>query len=149
MNLYFEDETRFGLFTKAGKSLTAKGVQPICTFQQVFQSLCVFGAFSPLSGDRFVLTLPYCNADNFQLYLNQFSKHKLRELKVIVLDNGAFHKAKKMVIPNNIMLIFYPRTVVNSIPLKKSGGILKDGLPIIYSIILMIWKIMYAHYALN
>lgn len=44
----------------------------------------------------------------FQLYLNEFSKHNSAELKVLVLDNGAFHKAKKLIIPDNIVLIFQP-----------------------------------------
>jgi transposase len=33
---------------------------------------------------------------------------KPEELKVVVLDNGAFHKAKKLKIPENILLIFLP-----------------------------------------
>ena len=52
--------------------------------------------------------MPHCNTDNFQMYLNQFSKHKSQKLKVVVLDNGAFHKAKRLVIPANIILIFLP-----------------------------------------
>ena len=44
----------------------------------------------------------------FQLYLNEFSKHKPNELKVLIVDNGAFHKAKKLIIPENIVLIFQP-----------------------------------------
>lgn len=31
-----------------------------------------------------------------------------QELKVIVLDNGAFHKAKRLKVPKNIILIFLP-----------------------------------------
>jgi len=30
------------------------------------------------------------------------------EFKVLVLDNGAFHKAKRLAIPENIALIFLP-----------------------------------------
>ena len=30
------------------------------------------------------------------------------EFKIIALDNGAFHKAKSLVIPDNIALIFLP-----------------------------------------
>jgi transposase len=30
------------------------------------------------------------------------------ELKVVLLDNGAFHKSKNLVIPKNIILIFIP-----------------------------------------
>ena len=54
------------------------------------------------------MELPHCNSDNFRLYLNEFSSQAPDEYKVIVLDNGAFHKAKKLVIPDNIALIFLP-----------------------------------------
>ena len=55
-----------------------------------------------------MLNLPYCNTDCFQIFLNEFSQHKPNELKVVVLDNGAFHKAKRLVVPENIVLIFLP-----------------------------------------
>jgi hypothetical protein len=51
VNLYFQDESRFGLMTKNGKTLTARGVKPICPFQQVFKSTYLFEAFSPITGD--------------------------------------------------------------------------------------------------
>lgn len=96
------------MLTKNGKALTAKAVKPICSFHQVFLSTYLFGAFSPLDGKHFLLELPYCNAANFQLFLNELSKTDPFELKVMVLDNGAFHKAKSLVIPHNIILIFLP-----------------------------------------
>ena len=96
------------MFTKNGKALTAKGVKPICPFQQVFQSLYVFGAFSPITGDSLLLELPHCNADTFQLFLNELSHTKPLEFKIMVLDNGAFHHAKRLDIPKNIALLFLP-----------------------------------------
>jgi len=108
INFYFEDESRFGLYTRAGKSLTAKGVKPICIFQQVYKSTYLFGSFSPIDGSHFIQNYNKCTAENFQNYLNSFSLIKPSELKVITLDNGAFHKAKKLIIPNNIVLIFLP-----------------------------------------
>ena len=96
------------MFTKNGKALTAKGIKPICPFQQVFQSTYLFGAFSPINGTSFLLELPFCDTDCFQYFLNEFSNQNLDELKVIVLDNDAFHKAKQLVIPSNIILIFLP-----------------------------------------
>lgn len=74
----------------------------------MFQSTYLFGAFSPINGASFLLELPYCNTDCFQLFLTEFSEQKPTELKVIVLDNGAFHKAKRLQIPKNIILIFLP-----------------------------------------
>lgn len=108
INLYFQDESRFGLHTKYGRGLTAKGVQPVCTFQQVFEYTYLFGAFSPITGCQLQLEMPYCNADTFQLFLNHLSEQNKEEYKIIVLDNGAFHKAKKLIIPDNIVLLFLP-----------------------------------------
>lgn len=36
------------------------------------------------------------------------SKQNPTELKIVVLDNGSFHKSKKLIIPGNIVLIFLP-----------------------------------------
>jgi transposase len=55
-----------------------------------------------------LLELPHCNSNTFQIFLDQFSLQNNQELKIIVLDNGAFHKAKSLKIPDNIMLIFLP-----------------------------------------
>jgi hypothetical protein len=96
------------LFTRNGKVLTAKSVKPICPFHQIFRSTYLFGAFSPLNGSSFLLELPLCNAHTFQRFLDEFSGQEPQELKVIVLDNGAFHKAKELKIPENIVLIFLP-----------------------------------------
>lgn len=96
------------MFTRNGKSVTAIRVKPICTFQQVFKSTWLSGAFSPITGDHFQMILPYCNAVSFQIFLNDFSKENPNELKIMVLDNGKFHKAKKLIIPKNIVLVFLP-----------------------------------------
>lgn len=54
------------------------------------------------------MELPFCSGNTFQIFLDQFSLQNEEELKVIVLDNGAFHKAKLLKIPDNIILIFLP-----------------------------------------
>ena len=58
--------------TKNGRALTAKGIKPICPFHQVFQATYLFGAFSPINGDKFLIELPFCNKDSFQQYLYHF-----------------------------------------------------------------------------
>lgn len=94
------------MFTRNGRGLTAKGVKPICPFQQVFKATWLFGAYSPFTGDHFELELSHCNSANFQVFLNEFSEENPNEFKIIILDNGAFHKSKTLVIPNNIALMF-------------------------------------------
>lgn len=88
--------------------ITAKGIQPICPYQHKFENSYLFGAFAPISGDSLLLELPFCNSDMFELFLKELSKQKPHELKIIILDNGAFHKAKRLQIPDNIALVFLP-----------------------------------------
>lgn len=52
--------------------------------------------------------MPHCNGQTFQLFLDAFALFNPTELKIMVLDNGAFHKAKTLSIPENIALIFLP-----------------------------------------
>lgn len=40
--------------------------------------------------------------------MNEFSKIKPDEFKIILLDNGAFHKSINLIIPKNIALLFIP-----------------------------------------
>jgi transposase len=125
VNLYFQDESRFGLFTRNGKALTAAGVKPICPFHQIFKTLYLFGSFSPIDGKHFLLELPECNGAMFQLYLDEFSKYEADEFKLIVLDNGAFHKAKTLILPKNIALLFLPPYSPELNPAENMWGILK------------------------
>lgn len=85
----------------------------------------MFGAFSPLNGDKFLLEMPNCNADNFQVFLDGFSQQNPDEFKIMVLDNGAFHKAKSLVIPANIALIFLPPYCPELNPAENIWAILK------------------------
>ena len=54
------------------------------------------------------MELPGCNTDTFQVFLNEFARINAGEFKIILLDNGAFHKAKRLILPANIALIFIP-----------------------------------------
>jgi transposase len=96
------------MHTKNGRALTVKAVKPICPFQQVFKSTYLFGAFSPINGDKLLLEYPNCNTEIFEVFLNELSAKNKDELKLLVVDNAAFHKAKKLKIPENIVLIFQP-----------------------------------------
>ena len=62
----------------------------------------------------------------FQLYLNEFAKQDPHEYKIVVLDNGAFHKAKRLDIPENIYLIFLPPYSPELNPAEKVWWVIKD-----------------------
>lgn len=126
INIYFEDESRLGLLTRQKRVLTRRGIKPIAPYQHKFDNLYLFGAFSPINGDSFLLEMPHCNTDNFQIYLDEFSLQKPKEFKIIVLDNGAFHHARRLNIPNNIALIFLPPYSPELNPAEQMWRLIKD-----------------------
>lgn len=72
-----------------------------------------------------MLDLPFCNASTFQVFLNEFSLENPKEFKIIFLDNGAFHKAKGLIIPENICLYFLPPYSPELNPAEKVWWVLK------------------------
>jgi transposase len=72
-----------------------------------------------LNGNHILLELPLCNSLTFQLFLDELSRQNPNELKLLVLDNGAFHKAKALNIPDNVILIFLPPYSPELNPVEK------------------------------
>ncbi len=54
VNLYYQDESRFGLMTLIGKCLTIKGIKPVVRYQLAFKNTYLYVSFSPMNGDSFV-----------------------------------------------------------------------------------------------
>ena len=108
VNLYFQDESRFGLKTHVGKCLTASGVKPIVNYQHAFKNTYLYGSFSPINGDSFVYEIEGTTSEIFFRYLEEFSKYKPDEIKIIIIDNAGFHSMKNYTLPSNILLIRIP-----------------------------------------
>ena len=126
VNIYFEDESRFGLLTIPRRVLTIRGVKPLISYQHKFKNFYLLGAYSPITGTHFTLELPKCNTDCFQLYLDEFSKQAPDEFKIMVLDNGAFHNTKDLEVPPNIGLLFIPPYSPELNPAEKLWRHFKD-----------------------
>lgn len=52
-------------------------------------------------------------------FLDQFSQAYPDWLNVVQLDNGAFHKAQKLKIPENIVLLFQPAYSPDTNPIER------------------------------
>jgi transposase len=122
------DESRFGLLSIQRRCLTARGVKPVIPYQHRFHNFYLFGAYAPGSGDHFTLELPACNTDCFQVWLDRFSVHKAEEFKVVILDNGSFHKSGRLQVPSNISLLFLPPYCPELNPAELIWGWMKNKL---------------------
>ncbi len=111
--------------------ITAKGVKPVAPFLHRFDNLYLFGAFSPITGSSFLLEMPHCNSYTFQLFMDHLSNQNPSEFKIMILDNGAFHHAACLNIPNNMALIFVPPYSPELNPAEKMWRFFKDRVSMI------------------
>jgi len=52
------------LFTRNGRAITARGINPVCPFQHKFENTYLFGAFSTINGNSFLLELSFLQYPN-------------------------------------------------------------------------------------
>jgi hypothetical protein len=90
------------------RRITLCGVKPIQKQRLAYQSCYLYGAVEPLAGERFLLERESPGIDGFQDFLDGFADRFSESLCVLVLDNGQFHKAKALSIPDNVRLLFLP-----------------------------------------
>jgi transposase len=126
VNLYFQDESRFGLITKQKRVITAKGIKPIGKYKHSYLYKWLWGSFSPITGESFCMTTDGVCKDLFIKYLEDFSKHNPSELKIIVIDNAAFHSTKDIILPENIVLMPIPPYCPELNPAEKVWQWMKD-----------------------
>ena len=69
--------------------------------------------------------MPYCDTECFEVFLHELAKKNPREYKILFLDNGAFHKAKRLEIPENIVLCFLPPYSPELNPAEKIWAFIK------------------------
>ena len=131
INLYFQDESRFGLLTVLRRMITAKGIKPTAPFLHRFDNLYLFGAFSPVTGTGCLLEMPHCNSQTFQIFLDHLSEQHPEDFKIMILDNGAFHHARRLQIPSNIALVFLPPYSPELNPAEKIWRYFKDRVSMI------------------
>lgn len=126
VNLYFQDESRFGLMTKQKRVLVSKGVKPIGKYQYSYKWLWLWGCFSPITGEDFYWETPVVSNAIFEQFLEDFSKQNPKELKVMVIDNAGFHACQNINIPENIKLIRIPPYTPELNPAEKVWQWMKD-----------------------
>ena len=99
--------------------ITALGIKPQGLVQWPFEAFYTYGAVEPATGESFFLILSHLDSDCFQLFLDEFSQAYPHWLNVVQLDNGAFHKAQKLKIPDNIILLFQPAYSPDTNPIER------------------------------
>ena len=74
VRLFCQDESRFGLLPVIRRRISLPGIKPIAKVEEKYESVYLYGAVDPRTGDSFFLEFSDLTADCFQLFLDQFSE---------------------------------------------------------------------------
>lgn len=108
VRLFCQDETRYGTIQNNYRRITARGIKPVAKVDYTYEATYLYGAVEPLTGERCFLELPNLNTFCFQMFVDHLSQTFADTLNVVILDNGRFHHAKTLKVPDNVVLLFLP-----------------------------------------
>ena len=108
IRIMFQDEARFGRISDPRRCWAPTGVRPEVAVQIVREYEYAFAALSPHDGVLDTLVLPSVNAEAMGVFLAEVSQRHPGELIVMVLDGAGWHKAKRLLVPANMRLLFLP-----------------------------------------
>ena len=79
----------------------------------------LYGVVEPQTGESFFYEFSHLDTECFEEYLKQFSQQYPKDIHIWQLDNGSFHKAKRLKVPDNILLLFQPSHCPELNPIER------------------------------
>jgi transposase len=104
----FQDEARLGRMSDPRRCWAPAGVRPEVSAQVVREYEYAFAAVSPHDGTLDSLILPAVPAEAMSIFLHEVSQRHPNELILMVLDGAGWHKAKRLLLPANMRVVFLP-----------------------------------------
>jgi len=119
IRLMFEDEAGFGRINKPKYCWCFPGLRPVVPCHHIREYRYAYGAVEPLSGESFFLVLPYSNTACMNVFLQELSMMYPDDYILLVCDGVAWHKARALVVPDNIRLFFLPPSTPEMNPIEQ------------------------------
>ena len=104
----FEDEARFGRINDPRRCWAPEGLRPEVPVQIIREYTYLFGAVSPHDGVLDTLILPEVNAEAMSLFLAEVAQRHRTDYILMVLDGAGWHRARDLVVPDQMGLVFLP-----------------------------------------
>ena len=130
LRVFFQDETRLGLHLPLHRRLTAPGVKPYQDINPVYEYYWLYAAVEPCTGEACWLEMPGLNTANFEAFLQRFSQQYPESLNLMLLDGASAHRAQRLVVPDNVLLLPLPPYCPELNPVERLWQDLKDRLKV-------------------
>lgn len=115
----FQDEAGFGRINKPKYCWCKKGIRPLVPCHHIREYRYTYGAVEPRTGESSFLIMPYCNTDCMNMFLKHLSDSYPKDRIILVCDGASWHKSKRLIIPDNIRLVFIPPYTPEMNPIEQ------------------------------
>lgn len=129
MEVWSQDEARFGLKPVLRRVWSPLGERPLAIINERYEWLWLFAATHPRTGRVFWLVLPRLDAPCVQLFLDEFAKEYAPEGKrlVLVWDGAPAHRATGLTISERVSLVSVPAYTPELNPSERVWPLVKEG----------------------
>ena len=108
VRLMFQDEARFGRMVRPKRCWAPHPFRPVLRNGYEREFVYVYGAVSPIEGEMDWCLCREMNTLRMGEFLTQVSQAHPNEFIVMVVDGASSHRAKDLVVPENIRLLALP-----------------------------------------
>ena len=109
IEVWFQDEARFGQQGTLTRVWATKGTRPRAIRQTKYEWLYVIGGVCPQTGQSVGLLSPTINTEMVNAFFSQFATEVTPDVHVVMIwDQAGFHVSKNLKIPDNITVVPLP-----------------------------------------
>lgn len=109
MQVWFQDEARFGQKGTASRVWADRGSRPVRPRQTEYGYVYLFGAVCPATGATNAWLMPTVGTAPMQAQLDDLSRQLgPRTHALLVLDRAGWHTTERLVVPDNLTLLALP-----------------------------------------
>jgi transposase len=128
VRFWVQDETRWSLTTICRRLITVPGIKAVDCFQWKREGYWLYGLVEPLSGEQFYYEFSHLDSACFQEYLDVFATTYPHQWHILQLDQASAHTAKKLKVPENVILMFQPSHAPELNPIERLWLHLKNSM---------------------
>jgi len=130
VEVWAQDEARFGLKPVSRRVWAPRGRRPACSGRARYEWLYVYGFARPGTGGLVSVSLPRVTAEQMGAALAAFAARAdpagCKRL-VVLLDNAGWHVAKRLAVPANVVLHRLPPCTPELQPAEPLGPLLREA----------------------
>ena len=128
IELWWQDEARVGQKNKIARRWARRGTRPRAPHDQRTSSVYIFGAICPQQGKGAALVLPRCDTQAMSLHLAEVAQAVAPGAHgVMLMDRAGWHRAKDLVVPDNLTLVLLPARAPELNPVENIWHFLRDN----------------------